>query len=216
MSDRDTESEVRSDWWLDPRCHFGEPSLEDLLANGPQDLVAATDFLATATGITSGAAILDLCCGPGHYSVELSRRGFDVVGVDINEGYVDLARKLVRDPIYWLQRHLHIEENTFLIILAVVVGLLGGFGAICFRLLIDAFQWLTVHRTGIEILGRLGSLPWWTLLLAPAMAVAGELKPGDDAPAFSLPGSDGKTHTLSDYAGKTVVVAWFPKAFTGG
>ena len=55
-----------------------------------------------------------------------------------------------------------------------------------------------------------------SLLLAPAMAVAGELKPGDTAPAFSLPGSDGKTHTLSDYAGKVVVVAWFPKAFTGG
>jgi len=55
-----------------------------------------------------------------------------------------------------------------------------------------------------------------TLLLAPAMALAGELKPGDAAPAFSLPGSDGKTHTLADYSGKTVVVAWFPKAFTGG
>ena len=54
------------------------------------------------------------------------------------------------------------------------------------------------------------------LLLAPAVAVASELKPGDDAPAFSLPGSDGKTHTLSDYAGRAVVVAWFPKAFTGG
>ena len=55
-----------------------------------------------------------------------------------------------------------------------------------------------------------------TLLLAPAMAVAGELKPGDTAPAFSLPGSDGKTHSLADYAGQAVVVAWFPKAFTGG
>ena len=29
-------------------------------------------------------------------------------------------------------------------------------------------------------------------------------------------GSDGKTHRLSDYRGKTVVLAWFPKAFTGG
>lgn len=44
-----------------------------------------------------------------------------------------------------------------------------------------------------------------------------ELKPGDMAPAFSLPGSDGKTHTLADYKGKRpVVLAWFPKAFTGG
>jgi peroxiredoxin Q/BCP len=54
------------------------------------------------------------------------------------------------------------------------------------------------------------------LLLAPAMALAADLKVGDAAPAFSLPGSDGKTHTLADYAGQAVVVAWFPKAFTGG
>jgi peroxiredoxin Q/BCP len=40
---------------------------------------------------------------------------------------------------------------------------------------------------------------------------------GDPAPAFSLPGSDGKSYTLADFKGKeTVVVAWFPKAFTGG
>jgi peroxiredoxin Q/BCP len=44
-----------------------------------------------------------------------------------------------------------------------------------------------------------------------------ELKPGDPAPAFSLPGSDGKTYNLSDFKGKQVVVlAWYPKAFTGG
>jgi peroxiredoxin Q/BCP len=43
-----------------------------------------------------------------------------------------------------------------------------------------------------------------------------ELKVGDVAPAFSLPGTDGKTHTLADYKGKMVVVAWFPKAFTSG
>ncbi len=47
-------------------------------------------------------------------------------------------------------------------------------------------------------------------------AQAQELKVGDMAPAFSLPGTDGKTHSLSDYAGTPVVLAWFPKAFTGG
>ena len=40
---------------------------------------------------------------------------------------------------------------------------------------------------------------------------------GDVAPPFSLQGSDGAVHALSDDAGKNVVVvAWFPKAFTGG
>ena len=42
------------------------------------------------------------------------------------------------------------------------------------------------------------------------------LNVGDKAPEFSLPGTDGKTHKLSDYKGKTVVLAWFPAAFTGG
>ena len=60
-----------------------------------------------------------------------------------------------------------------------------------------------------------------TVLCVTAVAAAGaqapvELKVGDAAPGFTLPGSDGKTHTLSQYAGKAVVLAWFPKAFTGG
>jgi len=39
---------------------------------------------------------------------------------------------------------------------------------------------------------------------------------GDLAPDFTLPGSDGNTHTLSDLRGKHVVIAFFPKAYTGG
>ena len=43
-----------------------------------------------------------------------------------------------------------------------------------------------------------------------------ELKSGDVAPEFSLVGSDQRTYRLRDLAGHIVVVAWFPKAFTGG
>ncbi len=54
-------------------------------------------------------------------------------------------------------------------------------------------------------------------LLSCTLSPAAELQPGDVAPDFSLGGSDGKTHKLSDYRGKqAVVLAWFPKAFTGG
>src|SRR6187431_2797404 len=43
------------------------------------------------------------------------------------------------------------------------------------------------------------------------------VKVGDMAPDFSLQGTDGKTHKLSEYRGKqAVVLAWFPKAFTQG
>jgi len=55
------------------------------------------------------------------------------------------------------------------------------------------------------------------LALASANAAAAEAKVGEKAPNFSLMGSDGKTYNLSDFKGKSaVVLAWFPKAFTGG
>jgi peroxiredoxin Q/BCP len=55
-----------------------------------------------------------------------------------------------------------------------------------------------------------------TAAAAGAQTPAVELKVGDLAPDFTLVGSDGKTHKLSDYRGRAVVLAWFPKAFTGG
>ncbi|HSF56983.1 MAG TPA: peroxiredoxin [Candidatus Binatia bacterium] len=39
---------------------------------------------------------------------------------------------------------------------------------------------------------------------------------GKKAPAFSLEGSDGKKHSLADYAGKTVVLYFYPKDDTPG
>ena len=56
------------------------------------------------------------------------------------------------------------------------------------------------------------------LLASPAEAqTATELKVGDQAPDFTLPGTDGKTYTISkDLKGRWVVLAWFPKAFTAG
>lgn len=44
-----------------------------------------------------------------------------------------------------------------------------------------------------------------------------EWGPGDELPDFALTASDGRTYRLSAYRGRqAVVIAWFPKAFTGG
>jgi peroxiredoxin Q/BCP len=69
--------------------------------------------------------------------------------------------------------------------------------------------------------------PWLVLVLGLALVLVGvvryaraadevTLAVGDAAPGFSLPGSDGATHRLADLKGHSVVLAWFPKAFTGG
>jgi peroxiredoxin Q/BCP len=42
------------------------------------------------------------------------------------------------------------------------------------------------------------------------------LAPGDKAPAFSLPDADGNTVSLADYAGRRVIVYFYPAASTPG
>lgn len=54
------------------------------------------------------------------------------------------------------------------------------------------------------------------LATLPAFGETEALRAGDPAPPFTLPGTDGNTHLLSDYAGRWVVLAFFPKAYTGG
>ena len=66
---------------------------------------------------------------------------------------------------------------------------------------------------------RFSPLLLTALLTAVALGsqFAAALEVGDKAPDFSLPASDGKTYSLSQFVGdKPVVIAFFPKAFTGG
>ena len=54
-------------------------------------------------------------------------------------------------------------------------------------------------------------------VFASGILGAADLKVGDAAPDFALQGSDGTTYKLSEFRGKqAVVIAWYPKAFTGG
>ncbi len=69
----------------------------------------------------------------------------------------------------------------------------------------------------VNLLGIAGFVLGFAAMAFAQGAPAVELKVGDKAPYFKLQGSDGKTHSLSDFAGKkAVVVAWFPAAFTKG
>jgi peroxiredoxin Q/BCP len=68
-------------------------------------------------------------------------------------------------------------------------------------------------RSGILVAAIVASMPATSAVTRQPV----QLKVGDQAPPFTLPGSDGRTYRLADYRGKQVVVlAWFAKAFTSG
>jgi peroxiredoxin len=73
-------------------------------------------------------------------------------------------------------------------------------------------KWRSVWATLGALMGAATTVLW---AAGPVLQPV-ELKVGDMAPPFELQGSDGRVHRLADYKGKTVVLAWFPKAFTGG
>jgi 2-polyprenyl-3-methyl-5-hydroxy-6-metoxy-1,4-benzoquinol methylase len=54
--------------------------------------VREAEQILTLVHPSPGAAILDLCCGPGRHSLEFARRGFQVTGVDRTARYLDTAR----------------------------------------------------------------------------------------------------------------------------
>ena len=54
------------------------------------------------------------------------------------------------------------------------------------------------------------------LTAQPAAPPKTNLKVGDTAPDFTLRTTAGNSFHLADYRGKTVVLAFFPAAFTGG
>jgi len=59
----------------------------------PEQVRREVDFIIGALQLPSGASVLDLCCGQGRHSLELARRGYRVVGVDLSEALLYQARQ---------------------------------------------------------------------------------------------------------------------------
>lgn len=60
----------------------------------------------------------------------------------------------------------HASQTTYITMIAAVVGILGGFGAVGFRLLIEFFQNLSIGSP-VHIIGALELLPWYIKLMIP-------------------------------------------------
>ena len=76
-------------WFEDVADHLGGAYLRYSFTKGTEQEV---DFLVGCLELAPGGRVLDVGCGPGRHAHALARRGIEVVGVDISERFVALAR----------------------------------------------------------------------------------------------------------------------------
>lgn len=53
--------------------------------------------------VHEGARVLDLCCGSGHVTKELVRRGYEVTGVDSSAALIEIARRKLPEAQFEIQ-----------------------------------------------------------------------------------------------------------------
>lgn len=59
----------------------------------PERTVEEIDFILSIIDINPTGWVLDIGCGPGRHSIELARRGFNVLGIDPSEVMIASARE---------------------------------------------------------------------------------------------------------------------------
>jgi SAM-dependent methyltransferase len=78
--------EIPQDWY---RTAFAETADMAWTDRTESEINRALNMLRPA----EGARVLDLACGSGRHSLELRRRGFEVVGADISPELLEIARR---------------------------------------------------------------------------------------------------------------------------
>lgn len=63
---------------------FNEDFLRTVPKSSPRQSKREAKFICDRMGIQTGARVLDLCCGFGRHTIELSAKGFDMVGLDLS------------------------------------------------------------------------------------------------------------------------------------
>jgi 2-polyprenyl-3-methyl-5-hydroxy-6-metoxy-1,4-benzoquinol methylase len=73
--------------------YFGEDWLNAAIRVSPEQTSGEVDFVVDALGLAPASRVLDVACGHGRHSLELARRGYAVVGVDLSEPSLSIARQ---------------------------------------------------------------------------------------------------------------------------
>ncbi len=114
-------------WFNALASYLGPAYLRNAFTYGT---VQEIDFIIEILGLRPGMKVLDVGCGPGRHSLELSRRGYEVTGVDLSPEFINLAVESADDGSLSIDfgvldvRDLAFEEEFD----AVVCLCQGGFG----------------------------------------------------------------------------------------
>ena len=94
--------------------------------------VGEVDFVVEALQLQGHERVLDLACGFGRHSIELARRGYSVVGIDITADYIEYARNQAENERLDVE-FIHSDvidvryDDEFDVVLNMADGAIGSF-----------------------------------------------------------------------------------------
>ncbi len=108
---KDKRSRKKAQWWEEL---FDGEYLRTVPPPRPREVLVQCDFIEARLGLAKGAAILDVGCGLGLHAIELTRRGYRVVGLDLSLPMLSRAADESQDqeiPVEFL--HADMREMNF-------------------------------------------------------------------------------------------------------
>lgn len=63
----------------------------------PERNSSEVDFIVSVSRIPQNGQVFDVACGHGRHALELAKRGFQVVGLDLSARYIEMARQNARE-----------------------------------------------------------------------------------------------------------------------
>ncbi len=81
------------------------------------------------------------------------------------------VRHFIKEKYQSLLNYTEVSQTTYITMIAAVVGVMGGFGAVGFRKLIEFFQNLAIGSSE-GVIQALEQLPWYIKLIVPVLGAA--------------------------------------------
>ncbi len=98
-------------WWED---FFNDDYLRTVPPPNPKQVRRQCDFIEQRLGLAAGATVLDVGCGLGLHAVELTRRGYVVVGLDLSLPMLSRAADEAQDQGFKINfLHADMREMSF-------------------------------------------------------------------------------------------------------